>query len=136
MSDAQKCNGEEMLTPAQRDRVEAIRARRKTAESRETDAALRESLDREFAETGAVATTGETIAMEDVVAFRRFIMDLRKRREEHGLSLDAVAGRSGIDKAALSRLESGKQVNPTINTLLRYARAIKEPIHWGSLTVS
>jgi transcriptional regulator with XRE-family HTH domain len=40
------------------------------------------------------------------------------------LSLEALALRSKIDKAALSRLEAGKQSNPTIATLLRYARAL------------
>jgi transcriptional regulator with XRE-family HTH domain len=32
--------------------------------------------------------------------------------------------RSKLDKAALSRLEGGKQVNPTVTTLTRYARAL------------
>jgi transcriptional regulator with XRE-family HTH domain len=45
-------------------------------------------------------------------------------REQAGLSLTDVADRSGIDKAALSRLENGLYSNPTINTLARYAKAI------------
>jgi transcriptional regulator with XRE-family HTH domain len=40
------------------------------------------------------------------------------------MSLEELALRSRIDKAALSRLEGGKQSNPTIATLLRYARAL------------
>jgi DNA-binding XRE family transcriptional regulator len=136
MATDQTRGGEDAMSSEQRARVEAIRARRRTPESREAEAVLRDSLDRELAETGSIATTGEQIAMEDVVAFRRFVLDLRKRREDHGLSLDDVASRSGIDKAALSRLESGKHVNPTINTLLRYARAIDEPICWRPSTVA
>ena len=40
------------------------------------------------------------------------------------MSLEELALRSRIDKAALSRLEGGKQSNPTVATLLRYARAL------------
>lgn len=120
------------LGPEERARVEAIRERARTPEARRAEAAVREEVGRELAETGAVATTGERVAMEDVVAFRRFLMDLRGRREALGMSLDDVARESGIDKAALSRLESGKQANPTVQTLMRYARAVKGPIEWPS----
>jgi transcriptional regulator with XRE-family HTH domain len=49
---------------------------------------------------------------------------LRGERERQGLSLGDAAKRSGIDKAALSRLEGGQNVNPTWNTLTRYATAL------------
>jgi transcriptional regulator with XRE-family HTH domain len=35
-----------------------------------------------------------------------------------------VADRSGIDRAAVSRLENGVYVNPTVDTLYRYAQAV------------
>ena len=35
-----------------------------------------------------------------------------------------VENRTGIDKATLSRLETGKQTNPTVDTLVRYAAAV------------
>jgi transcriptional regulator with XRE-family HTH domain len=38
--------------------------------------------------------------------------------------LAVVAEASGLDKAALSRLENGKFLNPTMSTLWRYARAV------------
>ena len=38
-------------------------------------------------------------------------------RERQGLSLSAVSERSGIDRATLSKLETGKVPNPTVNTL-------------------
>jgi len=50
--------------------------------------------------------------------------EMRKLRQEAGLSLTEVAERSGIDKGALSRLETGKQLNPTVDTLVRYATAV------------
>jgi len=49
---------------------------------------------------------------------------LREARELAGLSLSEVARRSGIDKGALSRLETGRQTNPTLDTLWRYAGAV------------
>ena len=53
---------------------------------------------------------------------------LRRERERQGLSLGEAAKRSGIDKAALSRLEGGQNVNPTWNTLSRYAAALGKEI--------
>lgn len=56
--------------------------------------------------------------------------DLKTVREAAGLSLADVAERSGIDKAALSRLENGIQSNPTVETLLRYAAAVGKRLRW------
>jgi transcriptional regulator with XRE-family HTH domain len=42
-----------------------------------------------------------------------------------------VAERTRIDKAALSRLENGQHVNPTVKTLARYARALGKSLTWG-----
>ncbi len=53
---------------------------------------------------------------------------LRRERERQGLSLGDAAKRSGIDKAALSRLEGGQNVNPTWNTLSRYAAALGKKV--------
>jgi len=55
---------------------------------------------------------------------------LKKERELRGLSLTTLAERSGIDKAALSRLENGLQTNPTVDTLYRYATAIGVELIW------
>jgi DNA-binding XRE family transcriptional regulator len=53
---------------------------------------------------------------------------LRLAREQEGLSLADVAERSGIDRAAVSRLENGHNANPTIDTLGRYAAALGKRI--------
>ena len=50
--------------------------------------------------------------------------DLKAERQRLGLSLTDVSERSGIDKAALSRLENAGNGNPTWETLMRYAQAI------------
>jgi len=112
------------LTPEQTARVQAIRAKHRSPEARAEEARLREVLSREYQETGTLKTTGDGTTMGDLVEFRRFVMSLRRERERLGLSLADVAERAKIDKGALSRLENGQQLNPTINTLARYARAI------------
>jgi DNA-binding phage protein len=49
---------------------------------------------------------------------------LQVARQSRGLSLTEIARRSGIDPASLSRLEAGKNPNPTFETLSRYAAAL------------
>jgi hypothetical protein len=121
---------EKELTAEEKARVEAIRARHRTPEARAEEAKLRETLEREYRETGTLKGTGDGTTMGDLVAFRRFIMSLRNERERLGLSLGDVAARAGIDKGALSRLENGQQFNPTINTLTRYVRALGKSMAW------
>ncbi len=55
---------------------------------------------------------------------RQTMAALRAERERLGLTLAQVAEASGIDKGAISRLETGKQVNPTIDTISRIAAAL------------
>ena len=47
---------------------------------------------------------------------------LRHERERQGLSLSDLAERTGIDRATISKLETGKLANPTIGTLRTYAK--------------
>jgi DNA-binding XRE family transcriptional regulator len=61
---------------------------------------------------------------------RLAVAALRQARTAAGLSLTQAARRSGIDKAALSRLERGLQPNPTIETLCRYAAALGKRMLW------
>jgi DNA-binding XRE family transcriptional regulator len=55
---------------------------------------------------------------------RIFVRELKKMRQAAGLTLAVVSKRTGIDQATLSRLENGRQPNPTVDTLWRYARAV------------
>lgn len=118
------------LSAEQKARVEAIRARHRTPEARAEEARVRETLDREYRETGTLKTAGDGTTMGELVAFRRFIMSLCRERERLGLSLAEVAERAGIDKGALSRLENGQQLNPTVNTLARYVHALGKSLAW------
>jgi transcriptional regulator with XRE-family HTH domain len=58
-------------------------------------------------------------------------VDLRGLRKAAGLSLADVAERTGMDKAFLSKLENGRQPNPTLETLHRYAAALGKRLVLG-----
>ncbi len=55
---------------------------------------------------------------------RPFVERIKHAREENGLTLAEVSRRCGIDQPALSRLETGHNRNPTLDTLWRYAAAV------------
>ena len=55
---------------------------------------------------------------------------LRRERERQGLSLTDMAERTGIDRATISKLETGKIANPTIGTLRTYAKALGQRLAW------
>jgi DNA-binding XRE family transcriptional regulator len=55
---------------------------------------------------------------------RPFIEQIKRAREAAGLTLAEVSRRCGIDQPALSRLENGRNTNPTLDTLWRYAAAL------------
>jgi DNA-binding XRE family transcriptional regulator len=57
-------------------------------------------------------------------AVRTLIRELKAAREAAGLTLATVSNVTGMDQATLSRLETGRQPNPTIDTLWRYAKAV------------
>jgi DNA-binding phage protein len=63
-----------------------------------------------------------TLAAEE--SLLKGLLDLKQAREHRGLSLSEISRRSGIDLGSLSRLESGKNSNPTFETLSRYAQAL------------
>lgn len=66
----------------------------------------------------------EPISQADFWQLRDALTALKKCREAAGVSLSSLSERTGIDRAALSRLESGAQDNPTVKTLQRYAFAL------------
>ena len=57
-------------------------------------------------------------------AVKVLIHELKKAREAAGLTLAVVSKLTGMDQATLSRLENGRQPNPTVDTLWRYANAV------------
>jgi hypothetical protein len=117
------------LPPEKRAHAEAILAKIQSPEYRAREVAERRILDAEYRETGRIATVGESTAMVPE-GIREFLSTLRREREARGLSLADVADRSGIGKAALSRLENGLQPNPTLATIQRYAEALGKRVAW------
>jgi len=73
----------------------------------------------------------EFVPLGDYLNLREALLALKGQRQRRGLSLVAVAKRSKMDKAAISRLENGLQANPTLDTLHRYAAAIDAEIVWS-----
>lgn len=56
------------------------------------------------------------------------LTQLRAAREARGLSLADLTELTGMDRSALSKLETGQRPNPTIETLMRYAEAVGKHI--------
>jgi DNA-binding XRE family transcriptional regulator len=59
--------------------------------------------------------------------YYRTLIALRATREEKGLTQDELAERSGIAKATISKIESGKR-NVTVDTLITLAGAMGKKI--------
>jgi DNA-binding Xre family transcriptional regulator len=52
------------------------------------------------------------------------VQQLKAAREAKGLSLADLTAITGMDRSALSKLETGQRANPTVETLVRYAEAV------------
>lgn len=64
---------------------------------------------------------------ERMVAFdelHALLQQLKQAREAKGLSLADLTELTGMDRSALSKLETGQRENPTVETLVRYAEAV------------
>src|SRR5262249_37592761 len=61
-------------------------------------------------------------------AIRGLVARLKAARESQGLTMAEVAERMGIDPPALSRLETGKMLNPTLATLHKWAEALGQKL--------
>ena len=66
----------------------------------------------------------EPVSQGDLLALLQFVAQLKELRTQNKLSLADVAERTGIDKAAISRIENGQNPNPTVATLESLSRAI------------
>jgi DNA-binding XRE family transcriptional regulator len=112
-----------------------FRANRKTAEERAREQTLREKLQKErpslddLIRTGA-CEPGDIMSMGMYFDVQKALQALKAERKRCGLSIGDVAKRSGLDRAVVSRLENGKQDNPTVATLMRYAAAVGKRFMW------
>lgn len=62
--------------------------------------------------------------MASLDQLEELLKQLKAAREAKGLSLADVTELTGMDRSALSKLETGQRSNPTVETLLRYAEAV------------
>lgn len=104
---------------------QAKRVRRPlTAEERERWERARDETDREREGILAEASRIKQARDRVQVALRDALQILKAERQTQGLSLSDIEQRSGIGRAALSRLENEADPNPTVLTLTRYADAL------------
>src|SRR5439155_24995256 len=59
----------------------------------------------------------EFVPLGELILLQQLMASLRKEREQQGLTLAELSKRTGIEPAALSRLETGSHGNPTVGTL-------------------
>jgi DNA-binding phage protein len=98
--------------------------RRATESERERHAAMREQIAAEVPAINRRAKERLALLKTQGTPLRQVLAALRAERERQGLSLADINQRSGIDRAALSRLENNEDANPTLATLERYAEAV------------
>jgi DNA-binding XRE family transcriptional regulator len=113
-----------------------FRASRKTAQERAREKTLRDSLQKERPSLDDLIRSGEcdadaVMTMGMYFEVQRALQALKRERERCGLTISDVAKRSGLDRAVVSRLENGKQDNPTVATLMRYAAAVGKRFLWS-----
>lgn len=70
----------------------------------------------------------EFVPLGELMFIHQVMASLKKERERQGLTLVDVSKRSGIDQGALSKLETGGNANPTLETLYRVACALGKVI--------
>ena len=111
----------EDMTAEQRAAVAAVRARNRTPEARAELEAERAAVRRDFPPADAPAADPDLAAA---------VAAMRRERERQGLSLTDVSERTTLDRATISKLETGRLANPTVATLRSYARALGKRVTW------
>ena len=96
------------------------RSRPLTDEEASKYQAVREQVEKELPEL--IARHHQRMQARDEL--ESVLNELRTMREARGLSLADLSERTGMDRSALSKLESGQRPNPTFETLARYAEAV------------
>jgi len=73
----------------------------------------------------------DSMPVGDYIALRRLVLALKAERERRGLSLADLSVATRISAPALSNLETGKNPNPTVNTLFRYAGGLGKAVRFS-----
>jgi DNA-binding XRE family transcriptional regulator len=93
----------------------------RSAEQRAAEEAVR----RQHAANPVRQWPAGAINRQSFAAILGLVGQFKVARESQGLTLAEVAERMGIDPPALSRLETGKMLNPTLATLHKWAEALR-----------
>lgn len=93
---------------------------KRTIEQRAEEEAIR----RQHAAAPVSKPPANAIGQRGFAAILGLMARFKAVREAQGLTLAEVAERMGIDSPALSRLETGKTLNPTLATLHKWAEAL------------
>ena len=101
---------------------------KRTAEQRAEEEAIR----RQHAVNPIRQRPTSAINRQSFMAILGLVARFKAAREHQGLTLAEVADRMGIDAPALSRLETGKMLNPTLATLHKWAEALGQKLEVGS----
>ena len=72
--------------------------------------------------------SADAVPMGRVMQLRRLGSELRKERERRGLTQAQLAAKIGMDEPAISRIEKGLNLNPTLDTLNRIAAGLGKKI--------
>ena len=97
----------------------------RTAEQRAEEEAVR----RQHAVNPVRRRPAGAINRQSFTAILSLAARFKALRESQGLTLAEVAERMRIDPPALSRLETGKLLNPTLATLHKWAEALGQKLH-------
>jgi ribosome-binding protein aMBF1 (putative translation factor) len=90
--------------------------------------AEKEAIRRQHAANPVRERPASAINQQSFTAILRLVARFKAARESQGLTLAEVAARTGIDPPALSRLETGKMLNPTLATLHKWAEALGQKL--------
>jgi ribosome-binding protein aMBF1 (putative translation factor) len=96
----------------------------RTADQRAEEEALR----RQHAASPIRQRPAGAVSQQSFGAILTLVAQFKEARETQGLTLADVADRMGIDAPALSRLETGKMLNPTLATLHKWAEALGQKL--------
>jgi ribosome-binding protein aMBF1 (putative translation factor) len=97
---------------------------KRTPEQRAKEEAIR----RQHASNPVRQRPAGAISRQSFAAILGLVARYKAVRERQGLGLAEVADRMGIDAPALSRLETGKMLNPTVATLHKWAEALGQKL--------
>ena len=96
--------------------------------------AIREKFQKERPSLDELIASGDAeppTSLGEYLSLVELIHELKRVRQEQGISLSRAAALAEIDKGALSRLENDLNINPTLSTLTRYANALGANLRWA-----